>query len=248
MRLGERGRQENLAPRCLQILFLAQPVNDRHLAVKLQLDQIPRFRPCFDSKNCPAEALGHRFKICCDVTNPPFGPRGAAHVYGKQKGASPAEIEILDQGIQNLCKQLNDYISEDISKLAGGGAAGGTALSPTAFFGGKIISGMDFMAEVTELESKIEKADIVISGEGRLDSQSIDGKVISGVAKYCKLFEKELWLAVGKNDLSEKDYRTLGATKVYAIYDHAESIDDAMHHSTSYLSQIGKEMAKSLKG
>lgn len=185
-----------------------------------------------------------KFTICCDVNNPPFGKNGAAHTYGEQKGASEQEREYLDEGIQNLCAQLSVLSGLDLSNMSGGGAAGGTAICPTAFLGGEIISGMDFIAEITNLESHVKWADLVLSGEGALDHQSFNGKVISGVAKYCKKYDKPLWLVVGRNDLSDAEAWQLGADKVFSIFERAEDLADAMEHSKQYLREIGKEIGE----
>ena len=97
-----------------------------------------------------------KFTICCDVNNPPFGPNGAAQVYGLQKGANHEEIAHLDRGIKNLCNQIESFNGMSLSLLEGGGAAGGTAICLSGFFSAEIISGMDFIAEAIQLETKIE--------------------------------------------------------------------------------------------
>jgi glycerate kinase len=188
-----------------------------------------------------------RFIICCDVNNPPFGPNGAAVVYGKQKGANPQEIIQLDGGIKNLCQQIEFFNGVLLSTLVGGGAAGGTAICLSGFFNAEIISGMDFIAEVTQLKSKIQSSDIVISGEGRLDTQSFNGKVISGVAEICQKFGTELWLVVGKNDLSIQQVRQIGAERVFSIFEKASNLEDAIANSEKYLKEIGQEIATLIK-
>ena len=196
----------------------------------------------------PSEDLYiEKFIICCDVNNPPFGPRGAANVYGKQKGANQQEIIHLDQGIKNLCYQIKSSNGVVLSTLEGGGAAGGTAICLSGFFGAQIISGMDFIAEATDLESKIESCDIVISGEGRLDTQSFNGKVISGVADICKKYGKKLWLVVGKNDLSIEEVNQLGGERVFSIFERAENLEDAIEFSKKYLVEVGREVAELVK-
>jgi glycerate kinase len=185
-----------------------------------------------------------KFIICCDVNNPPFGPNGAAKVYGKQKGANQQEIIHLDVGIKNLCHQIELFNGVSLSTLEGGGAAGGTAICLSGFFNAEIISGMDFIAEATMLDAKIEAADIVISGEGRLDTQSFNGKVISGVAEICQKLGKKLWLVVGKNELSKQEVHQLGAEGVFSIFEKADNLDDAMANSEKYLKEIGHEIAE----
>lgn len=193
------------------------------------------------------KVLFDKFMICCDVNNPPYGPNGAAQVYGSQKGANDLEISELDKGIKNLCQQIKVYNGVSLSGLKGGGAAGATALCPSAFFNAEIISGFDFIAMTTGLVSKIGAADMVISGEGKLDLQSFNGKVVSGVSSICRKVNKQLWLVVGKNDLSIDEYHEFGANRVLSIFEKANNLEDAMGNSRKYLTSIGKEIALALK-
>lgn len=188
------------------------------------------------------------FTLCCDVKNVPFGKNGAAHIYAKQKGANQAEIFALDQGLENLCNKVNKYNGIDLSQLIGGGAAGGVPICLVGLMKGQIISGIDFFKEVTDLENKIANSDLVISGEGRLDSQSLDGKVVSGVAALCRKHYKKLWLVVGKNDLSKREVEELGVEKVFSVMDFAEDIVDAISNARKYVKEIGSKLTKCLNG
>lgn len=200
------------------------------------------------SISAPVEVLSDcEFTLCCDVENPPFGPNGAAFVYAKQKGASEQEIIDLDNGIANLCSQLERYSGIDLSLLVGGGAAGGVALSLSAFFGAAIVSGMELISKTTMLESKIVNSDLVISGEGRLDTQSLNGKVVSGVAEMCKLHGKRLWLVVGRNDLINSELKILEVENLYSIIARAAGQHDAIANSKNYLKDIGHEIVEDLR-
>jgi len=128
-----------------------------------------------------------KIKVACDVKNPPYGPRGAAHTFGPQKGATAEQIEQLDAGIKNLCKVIakpvtNGGLGKDLSSLEGGGAAGALGMGLAAI-GGELTPGFKLVAEATNLNEHIKNAAIVITAEGKLDETSLHGKAPIGVAE-----------------------------------------------------------------
>ena len=132
-----------------------------------------------------AEALLHGVKltIMCDVTNPLYGPTGAAYVFAPQKGADAEKVKRLDAGLRHFGDVIRSQLGIDVSAMPGAGAAGGMGAGCVALLGGIIQSGIDAVLDVTGFDRQLEGADLVITGEGRIDSQSADGKVISGVAR-----------------------------------------------------------------
>lgn len=131
--------------------------------------------------------IGKSTIICaCDVTNPLFGPEGAAYIYGPQKGAGPEDIKKLDAGLRRLADIIQCDIGKDISELPGGGAAGGLAAGLAAFLDASLQSGVDIIAESIGFEKHLKGADLVITGEGRIDSQTARGKTICGIASWAK--------------------------------------------------------------
>jgi glycerate kinase len=184
--------------------------------------------------------------LCCDVNNPPTGENGAASVYAQQKGASKEDIEILDQGMINLCNQVKLFNSKEVINLVGGGAAGGVPVCLVGLLAATIVGGVDLIIEQVNLEDEIKNSDFVISGEGRLDEQSLNGKVVSGVARLCKKYKKPLYLTVGINEIDEKSVKDLGVKQIYEIISHAKDIDDAMENGSSYLSKISREIAQQI--
>lgn len=119
----------------------------------------------------------------CDVKNTICGKLGASAVYSPQKGATSKDIVILEEGLCNLTKILSDNAKINYLKLEGGGAAGGLGLAVVAFLNGKLVSGIDLMMDIAEFENKTANANLLITGEGRLDKQSFMGKVIDGMSK-----------------------------------------------------------------
>lgn len=137
-----------------------------------------------------------RVTYACDVTNTYYGSNGAAYVYAPQKGASPQEVKILDAGLEHLCW----LFPTDISDLPGGGAAGGLCGGLYALFGGKIESGFQLLADVSNLEEKIEAADLVVTGEGKTDRQTCMGKLPYRIAELAAKHGKRCVLISGDSD------------------------------------------------
>ena len=117
------------------------------------------------------------FIVACDVQNPFYGPNGAAAVYARQKGADDNMIEKLDQGMRSFSQVIQQATGKDISPIPGSGAAGGMGGGMLAFFNAVLRSGADLLLELSQFESKIENADLIITGEGRMDRQSLMGKI-----------------------------------------------------------------------
>jgi glycerate 2-kinase len=176
--------------------------------------------------------------LLCDVTNPLHGKNGAAYVYARQKGATADQLACLDEGLWHYDNILRQKTGVEVGSLAGSGAAGGVGASLVALFGAKIESGFAVISELTGLEQQIQLADWVISGEGKLDEQSLQGKVVSGVAALCQKHGKPLSLFVGKNDLRENDIRSLGLTSAHSISERAKDMEDAMQNGAKYLAEM----------
>lgn len=178
---------------------------------------------------------GVKMTLLCDVTNPFFAKNGAAHVYAAQKGASTEEIAYLDAGLKHFAQLLHRETGVAINNQQGSGAAGGIAGGLMALFGAKIAMGFEVIAKLTGLEEKVKQADWVISGEGKLDVQSLQGKVVNGLAKLCQKHQKSLTLFVGKNDLPQHAEKHLNAKQIHAITQKASSNNDAMSNAAKYL-------------
>ncbi|MEG0367845.1 MAG: glycerate kinase, partial [Coprobacillus sp.] len=115
--------------------------------------------------------------VMCDVDNPLCGHNGASAIYGPQKGATPSQVEYLDQGLANLAKVCADMQLKDAKDIAGAGAAGGLGFGLMTFLNAQLSSGIDVVLQANHFESKLKDATLIITGEGRIDSQSIRGKV-----------------------------------------------------------------------
>ncbi|MEF2872462.1 MAG: glycerate kinase [Bifidobacterium catenulatum] len=124
--------------------------------------------------------------LACDVTNPLTGPEGAAHVFAPQKGANTAQVELLDQGLANLAHAIMQYNGRDIERIPGTGAAGGTGGGMLGLFNTTVRPGIELVLDLTHGREACVWADVIITGEGSIDSQTPYGKVPSGIAKLAQ--------------------------------------------------------------
>ncbi len=136
-----------------------------------------------DIQRLDARVPNTEIVVACDVKNPLYGKKGAAHVFGPQKGATPKIVEILDTNLKHLSKLIKRDLNKDVGRMPGAGAAGGLGAGLVAFAGAKLKSGIDIVLNATELSKYIKGADLVITGEGRIDFQTAFGKTPAGVAK-----------------------------------------------------------------
>lgn len=186
--------------------------------------------------------------LAVDVNNPFYGPKGASYVYSPQKGATQEQVEQLDTGLQNLAQVIKHKTGIDLQSVPGSGAAGGAAGGLHAFFGAKIIRGSDFIFELLHLEEKIRKADLIITGEGKIDSQTLNQKLIHGISKLCSNNKKTLWAVCGYFDGDEELIKTLGIEKIFSMAGNEEEIEDSIlnpeKHLNCMINDIVQEMAQ----
>jgi glycerate kinase len=132
-----------------------------------------------------------------DVRNPLLGPRGATNTFGPQKGGTPEQLEILESGLTRLADVVTRDLGSDFRDVLGAGAAGGLGFGLMTFCGAPVKSGFEVVAEFVGLRSAIEEADVVITGEGRLDEQTLEGKAPAGVAQLARQLGKPVFAIVG---------------------------------------------------
>lgn len=139
-----------------------------------------------DIRGLDARLKRCEISVACDVDNPLFGPGGAAQVYGPQKGATPEQITQLDEGLRHLAAVIRRELGTDVADIPGAGAAGGLGAGLVAFTGARLKSGFLLVSEAVGLHERLEAADMVITGEGRVDGQTVRGKVPIGLAGLAK--------------------------------------------------------------
>ena len=193
------------------------------------------------SVSVPDNLMDISFEIAADVENPLFGPKGAAFVYGPQKGADPEMVETLDQGLRHFASIIRQQFAKDISSFPGSGAAGGIAAGLSAFFDVTMKKGVELVLQANNLEQHLTGADLVITGEGRIDDQSGYGKVVGTIASLAKKYKVPCVAFCGLLDISKDDARLLGLEAAYAIADPAKTSEENMANGYSLLRDATKK-------
>lgn len=159
---------------------------------------------------------GVRIEVVCDVNNPFYGPEGAACVFAPQKGAAPATVARLDDGLRSFAQVLEHTTGIDVQSLPGAGAAGGVGGGLAALLGAQLRPGIDFVLDALDFDAALAGADLVITGEGHADCQSVMGKVVSGVLRRAREGGVPVILLCGGYDDAEA-LCAAGLTAVYSI-------------------------------
>lgn len=168
------------------------------------------------------------FKIACDVNNPLYGENGAAYIYGPQKGATKEIIKELDKGLKNFAEVVKKDLGKDIAHIEGAGAAGGLGFGFLGFLNSKLESGIKIILDEIKLEEVVKDADIVITGEGRLDNQTAMGKAPIGVAKLAKKHGAKVIAIAGCTTPDAVKCNEEGIDAYFSIVNKAMTIDEAM--------------------
>jgi glycerate kinase len=184
--------------------------------------------------------------VASDVKNPLFGPSGAAYVYGPQKGATPEMVKRLDSGLRNYAKVINDEFGKDVRNVSGAGAAGGLGAGLIAFLNARLEPGIELVIRATDLKNRLKEADLVITGEGKIDAQTAFGKVPVGVAELAKEKNIPVYAICGQKGEGADDVYKHGIGKIFSILDIAKSLEDACKNTAYYVELISEKLAKEL--
>jgi glycerate kinase len=225
-------------------------VRDRKLPLledKSDDDSKRRSKPASHSPDLGVLRLdvrGIEFVVACDVGNPLLGENGAARIFGPQKGATPEQIESLEAGLHQLVERTGCH---EEANAPGAGAAGGLGFGMLVFFGAALRSGIDIVIEATKLKARLKDADLCITGEGRLDAQSINGKTVVGVSRACRERQVPCVALAGTiGDGAELCYAE-GLTSFHPILDGPMTLADAMIRAPELLSRSAENLVRSLR-
>jgi glycerate kinase len=186
------------------------------------------------------------FIIASDVRNPLLGHRGAAQVYGPQKGATPEMVERLERGLSHFAQVIRNELSISVENMPGSGAAGGMGAGLYAFLGAKMDSGVELVMRIAGLEHRIKKADLVITGEGRLDRQTFYGKAVMGVIKMAKKYRIPVICTAGSIMPETKNLYRLGVKGLFSITPMPMSLEEVMRKSRSLLINASENLGQLL--
>ena len=178
--------------------------------------------------------------VICDVKNELFGSNGAAHIYAVQKGATPTQVNQLDKGLINFSNQVELFLDKKIATIPGAGAAGGLGAGAICFLNAKLQSGIDFVMEHTNFNTLVNSdINLIITGEGSVDKQTIEGKVVSGVASKASLFNIPFIIVSGIAKDVKQLQKALNPTAMYSIMELGVTQKEAIAEASKYLNDIG---------
>ena len=192
-------------------------------------------------------AANCRIEVACDVTNPLIGETGASAVFGPQKGASPEMVRTLDNALAHYAKIIARDLDIDVLNLAGGGAAGGMGAALYAFCGAQLRQGIEIVTDALHLDEQVADADLVITGEGRIDSQTIHGKVPVGVARVAKRYNKPVIGIAGSLTADVGVVHEHGLDAVFSVIYTICSLEDALENAQQNVQMAARNIAAVIK-
>lgn len=194
-----------------------------------------------------AQALqGMELTAMCDIDNPLYGDAGAAAVFAPQKGADAAMVARLDAGLRHLGQVAARCLGRDFSHLPGAGAAGGLGFGMAAFCGAQLRMGIDAVLDAVGFDSLLPGTDVVFTGEGKIDSQSARGKVVSGVAVRCRKAGVPVVAVVGQIGQGFEEMYQQGLTAVFSINRAAQPFAESRFHAGENLALTMENIARLL--
>jgi glycerate kinase len=178
---------------------------------------------------------GVRCHVASDVQNPLCGPEGASRVYAPQKGAGPEEVERLEAGMLNYSEVLKRDLGIDLAGRPGAGAAGGLGAGCIAFLGAEVVSGVDLVMEYSRVKEEVQKADLILTGEGKIDGQTLQGKLVAGIAALGRRYHKPVVALCGQLAVGVDDLRRLGVGAAFSIVNASVTPEEAIRNGSILL-------------
>ncbi len=193
-------------------------------------------------------ARAARFTLACDVDNPLLGPTGAAAVYGPQKGATASQVLLLDGALRTWADLVADATGSDLRDVPGAGAAGGTGFGAMAVLGAVARPGVEIVLELADFGVKVRGADLVVTGEGSLDAQSLHGKAPVGVAAAARDAGVPVIAVAGRSALTADQLHAAGFRRAIALADIEPDPARSMANAAELLRRIGRSIAAGAAG
>jgi glycerate kinase len=174
--------------------------------------------------------------VACDVTNKLTGENGASFVYGAQKGGSKEQLEFLDKNLEHYAAIIRNHLGIEIENINGAGAGGGMGAGLMAFLNAELKSGIDLILETLEIKKHIKNIDLIITGEGKIDKQTLQGKTILGIAALAKEYHVPVIAITGKIGDNIDEIYKLGITSIFSIVNKPMKLEEAIN-DVEYLIQ-----------
>jgi len=186
------------------------------------------------------------FLVACDVDNPLLGARGASAIFGPQKGATPQQVQQLDAALANLADISADLLGKDTRDVAGAGAAGGLGYALVQFLNARMAPGIDLVLEAVCFDQQLQGADLVITGEGRVDGQSLSGKTPVGVARWAKRHDLPVIALCGSIGAGAEGVHNVGIDALFTVVPGVCTLDEAMTEAAVNLERTAAQIARTL--
>jgi glycerate kinase len=199
-----------------------------------------------DISRLDARIRGTKIRVACDVSNPLTGPTGASSVYGPQKGADPEMVVKLDRNLHKFAGVIREQMGKEVDNIPGAGAAGGLGAGLIAFLDAELVDGITLVADKTGLDEATAKADIVITGEGKIDSQTQYGKTPFGVARIAKKHGIPVIAIAGIIGEGAEDLYEKGIDAIFSILDMPLSLEEAIERTPILLEAMGERLGRLL--
>lgn len=193
----------------------------------------------------PEKRINIPVTAACDVENPLYGQNGAAFVFAPQKGADREAVLRLDVGLRHISDIIYNDLKINISDIRGAGAAGGMGGGAVAFLNAELKKGIDIILDKADFDKKAKNADIVITGEGRLDFQSVNGKVISGVARRATALDKKVIAICGSRGDGAEEIKNCGVSEMFFATETEKPFDEIIKNCRYDLYNAAVKAAKS---
>ncbi len=186
-------------------------------------------------------------EVLCDVDNPLCGSdRGAAYVYGPQKGATPEQVETLDAGLSHLAKVVREETGNDYANIPGAGAAGGLGFGALAFLGATLRSGIQTVLEYAQFEQHLSACDVVFTGEGKLDEQTLQGKLIQGICQQAQSHNKPVIALCGALLAKPEAIQKIGLQAAFSIQPKPRALSEALEQTATDLEETAFHISRLL--
>lgn len=190
-------------------------------------------------------ALGEaQVVVACDVDNPLLGPRGAAAVYGPQKGAGPADVTRLEDALARWADVVGATTGRDLRSAAGAGAAGGVGFAALAVLGAELKPGIDLVLDLVGFDEAVASCDLVVTGEGALDEQSLNGKAPIGVATRARAAGVDVVAVCGQRSLDDAALNGAGIAAAYALTEVEPDVATCIREPAPILERLGEQIAR----
>lgn len=185
-----------------------------------------------------------KVEVICDVDNSLYGENGAAFVYGKQKGANDDEIMLLDLGLVNFARVVRNTKGVDFAHVPGAGAAGGLGAGCLVFLNATLHKGIDLILKITDFENHLQGVDLIITGEGKIDRQTIHGKLIHGISRYAERFSIPVIALCGTLELDPVDLKEMALKAAFSIQSKPGSLEEALKNTRKDLINLSFNIMK----